>query len=71
MWVQTQWATSMAGAVGLPATQLRAELEARGLTAQESKDQWELIRACESAVLRVWQEERQQREQEMAAKSRR
>lgn len=57
--VQTQWRTGMAGATGLDYAGVRAWLELAGPeNPDERRDVFNGIRACESATLAVWAEQR-------------
>lgn len=61
--VQTQWRVGgMGGATGLDYAGVRAWLDESGAGADERRDWWQAICACEREVLDVWAAARRRRE---------
>ena len=65
--LQTQWHISMAGATGMPASWVLADLQERYPDRAERLPIYLGVRACERAVLNAWAE-RREREHRAAAK---
>lgn len=62
--VATQWRTGMGGATGLDYTGVCAYLDEQGLPADERREVFAGIQACERATLEVWSEQRQRKAQQ-------
>lgn len=66
--MQTQWRTGAVGSTGLDYAGVRADLDELGIEGEQRREIWLGIKACERAVLDVWEESRQ-RERDRAARS--